>query len=157
MVKVFVAVLSVACLVLGCGSSDRAQDDSNFVQVDENDEAMNAAIEKGKATFDFFKENWQTMENDGYSVKFGLPTTTDELEYIWFNPLEINDGVIRAECANKPIDIPGLNYQDVRELSEDQVADWMIIVGDKCYGGCTIAAMSQFAAPPAGWVSGAGC
>ena len=108
---------------------------------------MNAAIEKGKATFDFFKENWQTMENDGYSAKFGLPTTIDELEYIWFNPLEIKDGAIRGECANEPVDIPNLYYREVRELSEHQVADWMIIVGDKCYGGYTIQAMSKFAPP----------
>ena len=146
--------LSLFALVLissyGCGSSVPPSPDSNLVQFDEDDEEMNAAIDKGKATFDFFKENWLTLENDGYSVKFGLETSTDDLEYIWFNPITIKDEMIVAECANDPVDIPGLKLGDVRELSEEKVVDWMIMSGKKCYGGYTMKVMMQNSTPPPG-------
>ena len=111
---------------------------------------MVAAIERARNTFDFFTENYRTMENDGYSVKFGLKTPDGDLEYIWFNPIEISGNEIKAECANEPVKLPGLKPGDVRTLKRSEVADWMIVVGKKCYGGFTIqvSAAKDPAVPP---------
>ena len=128
--------LSVVLLLTGCGV-DRTGEPP-FGVVESSDPEMVAAIERARSTFDFFTENYKTMENDGYSVKFGLKTPDDDLEYIWFNPIEISGNEIKAACANEPVNLPGLKPGDVRTLKRSEVADWMIVVGKKCYGGFTI-------------------
>jgi len=108
------------------------------VRVESGDPEWSAAVRRAKDTFWFFEQNWQTLENDGYSVKFALQNTAGELEHIWFSPTRIAGDSITGECANDPRDIPGLKFGDSRTVTRDQISDWMIVVGNKCYGGYTI-------------------
>ena len=102
------ATLSMS-LILGCtDASNEVASDPNVVDIDESDAEMEAAISKAKETFGFFVNNWETMRNDGYSLKFAMPTADGELEYIWFSPTKIHDGRITGECANDPVKIPAL-------------------------------------------------
>ena len=108
------------------------------IKVDDQDEEMNAAMKKAKSEFKFFTDNWKTMKNNGYSLKFWVRTDDNSIEYIWFNPISIDGNVIKAECANDPENIRNLKIGDIRELNVDQLSDWMIMAGNKCYGGYTI-------------------
>jgi uncharacterized protein YegJ (DUF2314 family) len=104
---------------------------------------MNAAIEQAKATLNLFFENYKAMENVGYSLKFGIGTSDGDIEHIWFNPIEVDGDKIKAQCANVPKDIPDLKVGDVRDLNRDQITDWMIVSGNKCYGGYTIRVLAE--------------
>lgn len=112
---------------------------------------MFAAINTAKETLGFFEKNWKTMENDGYSLKFALPTPDGELEHIWFSPTRIQGDRITGECANDPVSIPGLKIGDTRTVTREDISDWMILVGNKCFGGYTIRVLAKRdpdAAPP---------
>ncbi len=144
-------VLSLIILLLAaCGSDPQPQAQPeadkdvtydkkhNILDFKDGHKEMAAAMAKAKETFPWFVKNWKTMKNDGYSLKIAMKTSDDGIEHIWFNPKEISGDKITAECANEPRNIPDLKLGDVRELSSSQISDWMLVVGDKCYGGYTI-------------------
>ncbi|CAD75675.1 YegJ family protein [Rhodopirellula baltica] len=137
-------VLSTLIAVCGCSESPIA--DSSVppvVSIEDDDSEMNAAIAKAQETLSFFENNWKTMDSDGYSLKFAMPTSGGELEHIWFSPIKFEGDEITGECANDPEDIPNLKLGDVRTVTRNDVSDWMIIVGKKCYGGYTIRVLSE--------------
>lgn len=129
----------MAGFLFSCGNNDNPP----IIDVDSEDQQMNAAIEQAKATLNQFFDNYKSIENDGYSLKFGLKTSDDGIEHIWFNPLEIDGNTIKAECGNEPRNIPDLKLGDVRDLKRDQITDWMIVSGNKCYGGYTIRVLAE--------------
>ena len=140
-------------ILLGGCLEPRERDSSGppILNVEEDDAEMNAAIAAAKKTLPFFEKNWQTMESDGFSVKFALPTSDGELEHIWFSPTSFNGNDVTGECANDPVKVPGLKLGDVRTVSRDSVSDWMIVVGNRCFGGYTIrvlASRQPGSAPP---------
>ena len=144
-------LLSLA-LFVGCSeSTDRGAPAYGVVKIEDNDAEMNAAIDSAKDTLEFFEKNWQTMESDGCSLKFAMPTKNGKIEHIWFSPIKIQGNRITGECANDPANIPDLKNGDIRTVSRGDVSDWMIIVGGKCFGGYTIRVLANRnpgAAPP---------
>lgn len=151
----------VSCLVSGCDHTPEGGGQAAVVHVEEDDAEMSAAIATAQETFGFFEANWKTMPNDGYSLKFALPTGHDDgaLEHIWFSPTEINGDQITGECANDPENIPGLKLGETRTVARSDISDWMIVVGNQCYGGYTIRVLAtrdpalapplEFVDPPA--------
>ena len=131
--------LVALALIMGCSESPNSQSDgTGIIDVADDDAEMNAAIAKAQESFNFFEDNWETMDSDGYSVKFALPTADGQLEHIWFSPTRITGNQVTGECANDPRGIPDLKLGDVKTVNRSKVSDWMIIDGDKCYGGYTI-------------------
>jgi len=121
------------------------------INVEDTDEAMNAAIQKAKETFPAFEQNWKRNDIDGFSVKLGIETDEDDLEHIWFTPTEIDDEQVTGTCANDPEKVAGLQFGDVRTVDRSAISDWMIMENGKCYGGYTIRVLSDRdpdAAPP---------
>ena len=112
---------------------------------------MNKAIETAKSTFNQFLKNWETMPGSSVSVKFGVPTSDDSIEHIWFQPTEITETSITGICGNDPANVPDLKLGDQRTFKRSEMSDWMILVGNKCYGGYTIRVLSKMEpenAPP---------
>lgn len=146
------SILLTLALIMGCNNSaDDDRDTRGVVNVADHDSEMLSAIKTAKETFSFFEENWKTIKSDGYSLKFALPTTDGGIEHIWFSPTKIQGDKISGECANDPVKIPGLKIGDARTVSRDDISDWMIMIGNKCYGGYTIRVLAKRdpnAAPP---------
>ncbi len=142
---VFVLIaLAMLSAQSGCDNQPGLRDVSQrVVNVDETDEAMNAAIAKAKKTFYLFEKNWQNTDVEEFSIKLAMETESDGLEHIWFTPIKIADGQITATCANDPEGIPELQFGDVRTVDQSKVSDWMIMAGGKCYGGYTIRVLSE--------------
>lgn len=151
-----VSVCLVFTLIAAC--SRPSGDDTwtqQVINVEDDDPEMVAAIQTARKTFGFFESNWKTMESDGYSVKLAFPTHDGKLEHIWFKPTNIQGDQITGECANDPAKIPDLKIGNVRTVSRDDLSDWMIVVGNKCYGGYTIRVLAERnpeAAPPLEYV-----
>lgn len=141
--SVTASILLTLAMVVGCNNSPGGAAARGVVSVEEDDAEMIAAIETARNTFEFFEENWKTMENDGYSLKFALPTMDGELEHIWFSPTNIQGDSVTGECANDPEAIPGLKPGDIRTVSRNDVTDWMIVVGNQCFGGYTIRVLAN--------------
>jgi uncharacterized protein YegJ (DUF2314 family) len=122
-----ILLLVLLCLH-GCGtdntdSSVSIDAENNMVDFQADDKAMNSAIKKAKDTFQFFTDNWQTMPNDGCSLKVEFETSDGGHEHIWFNPTKIEGDTITANCANEPRDIPGLKLGDERTFAKNQISD----------------------------------
>jgi uncharacterized protein YegJ (DUF2314 family) len=146
MIKTIIQMM-LCCII----SLHGADNNPPIVNVDDTDKEMNLAIEKAKQTFIHFEKNWKTLKNNGYSIKVAMKTKDNGVEHIWFNPIEINGDKIKAKCANEPGNIDGLKLGDIRTISKTDISDWMIVVGNKCYGGYTIrvlAKMDPANAPP---------
>lgn len=142
------AIISCTVVFAGC---DASRSGDPVVQVDDDDAAMNTAIETARKTFGLFSANWKTMPNDAASIKVGLPTTDGSLEHIWFTPTEITELEITGVCGNNAANIPDLKLGDSRTFKRSEISDWMILVGDKCYGGYTIRVLTKLEpenAPP---------
>lgn len=133
------AIAAAALFALGCGDEGgRFRGNPEVVPFAASDPQMNEAVRRAQSTFQFFVDNWQSMPNDGTSLKVRFDTPGGGSEHIWFQPTKIENGMITGWCGNEPDDIPGLSVEDVRTFSSEHVTDWMILVGDKCYGGYTI-------------------
>ncbi len=142
---IFLVTTLVAFAVsMGCSESPNSSSGGiGVIDVAGDDADMNAAIAKAQETFDFFEANWETMDSDGYSVKFALPTADGQFEHIWFSPTKIAGNQVTGECANDPRGIPELKLGDVKTVDRSAVTDWMIVQGNKCYGGYTIRVLSK--------------
>ena len=132
-------IIPITILLFSCGNNDNPP----VIDVDSENQQMNTAIEKAKETLNQFFANYKKIENDGYSLKFGLETSDGGIEHIWFNPLEVKGETIKAECANEPRDIPDLKLGDIIDLKREQITDWMIVTGNKCYGGYTVRVLAE--------------
>jgi uncharacterized protein YegJ (DUF2314 family) len=134
--------LTVLCcgLVAGCDSINTGDP---VVKVEETDQAMNEAIESARKSFPQFLKHWKTMSSDGVGVKVGLPTADGDVEHIWFKPITITDTEVTGICSNDPYGIPNLSFGDKRTFQRSDVTDWMIVVGNKCYGGYTVRVLSE--------------
>lgn len=112
---------------------------------------MTAAIETARRTLPQFWKHWKTMPSDMVSVKVPFPTTDGTVEHIWFQPISVTDTEVTGICGNDPNRIANLKVGDERTFSRSEISDWMILAGDKCYGGYTIRVLSQIEpenAPP---------
>ena len=141
----FFILTAIFATQFGCSDqsvSDQSTNDASIidpvVMVDETNSEMKKAIATARKTFDQFVDNWKSMPNDGVSVKFGLPTRDGGVEHIWFQPSQITDTEITGICGNDPADVAGLKLGDVRTFDRSELTDWMILKGDKCYGGYTL-------------------
>lgn len=137
-----------SCYLVGCNSS---QTGDPVVGVEDTDASMNAAMETAKQTFPLFVDRWQSMASDSVGVKISLPTTDGAKEHIWFEPTEISGTQITGVCANAPNKIADLKLGDERTFNQSEITDWMILVGNRCYGGYTIRVLSEMEpenAPP---------
>jgi len=144
-------LLLIPCFFLCFASCDSPPISDPVINVDETNGAMNEAIETAKSTFHHFLDNWETMPNATSSVKFGVPTSDDSLEHIWFEPIKITDTEITGICGNEPARVPGLKLGDMRTFKRSEMSDWMILDESNCYGGYTIRVLVEMEpenAPP---------
>jgi len=128
----------MSCFFLSFVSCSSSTVSDPVINVEDSDQAMNAAISTARQTFPQFLANWQTKPNDGASIKFGVPASDGSLEHIWFEPTNITETEITGVCGNDPAQVPGLKLGDTRTFKRSELSDWMILDGTKCYGGYTI-------------------
>ena len=140
----FLLLASAACDISPRASNNVGGSISDpVVNVENDDSEMDEAIRKARETFPQFIEKFETMQSSEVSVKFGVQTIDGDLEHIWFEPIEISDQSIKAICENDPVNVPGLKLGDVRIFERAKLSDWMILVGNKCYGGFTIRVLAN--------------
>lgn len=151
----FVLLLSfVACdtgIETATDTTGVKADHDPVVGVNDSNNEMNEAMATARKTFPKFVENWKTLPNGNVSVKFALPTNDDSLEHIWFTPVKITETEITGICGNDPARVPNLKLGDTRTFKRSELTDWMILTGNKCYGGYTIRVLSKLEpenAPP---------
>lgn len=125
---------------------------SEVVTVAEDDPAMTAAIAEARATAAEARARWalaSSDEREWWSVKWGAPTTSGDIEHIWVTPVSWSGFRIEGWLANEPI----AELECGRRLGQmvsfpiDELSDWVHFLEQRFdgprEGGFTIDALEQ--------------
>ena len=132
-----ISLTTVAVLALaGCS---RSKEGDNYTHVASEDAAMNAAIEKAKATVDDFVRAFHAQKPGakGYFVKKPYRTPSGE-EHMWIEVLEEKKGVLNGRIANEAEETREVKIGQMVSLKISEISDWKYEDGNKLIGGYTI-------------------
>lgn len=135
-------VLSVLAVVLalslvGCS---RSKEGDNYVHVEDDDAAMNAAIAKAKASVADFVVAFHARKTGAkdFFVKKPYATPSGQMEHMWIEVVEERDGVLRGTVANEAEETREVKMGQAVSLKTAEISDWKYQDGKKLMGGFTI-------------------
>ena len=119
------------------------KDQPDVVDVQNEDEGMNWAIQKANLTLHHFKHCLKLPKpNQQYfSIKVKI-VDESRVEHIWLTePSFDNEGNLFGVVGNEPIDVKSVKFNQKIGIDENLISDWMIIENGRLIGGYTIRAM----------------
>lgn len=121
----------------------RRQDQPDVVDVQNEDEMMNWAMEKSRWTLHYFEKCLQSPKSNQqyFSIKVKIE---DEglVEHIWLNnPSFDSEGNLFGIVGNEPIDVRCVSFNQKIGIDRNLISDWMILEDGRLIGGYTIRAM----------------
>ena len=122
------------------------------VHIADNDERMNWAIEKARATIHYFQESLAdpAPAQQYFSVKVLIDDGTNK-EHIWLTTPSFDDeGNLYGEVGNKPVYVRSVAVNQRIGIDPQFITDWMIIESGRLIGGYTIRAIRD-GLLPADW------
>ncbi|HEX8675124.1 MAG TPA: DUF2314 domain-containing protein [Longimicrobium sp.] len=143
-------VFSLAALVAACGRSEqlaaqgnaRGRDDGGerpIVQISSDDKAMNAAIDRARATvpklIERLKQTPPRLSYLGVKVRLGGPG--DAGEHIWLYDVTYADGKIVGKLAADARMFPSFDAGHVVQVEPREISDWMTVENGRACGGFT--------------------
>jgi len=107
--------------------------------VESDDDAMNQAIAKAKATYPEFVKALSVHDSAAMngSVKLMFEAARS-VEHLWVNKLYFADGKLFGVVNNTPLHEVNLKLGDTVEVDRNTVSDWMYVKNGKLQGGYTI-------------------
>ncbi|MGH6854416.1 MAG: YegJ family protein [Aestuariivirga sp.] len=132
-----IAILAVFCSIYSISAS--AQDTVLFSQ---HDPAMNAAIEKARASLPAFWEKFGSPGpgEEGFSLKVAI-SDGDATEHFWCGSIEGNAEKSSCAIANEPLHVRSVKYLQRVDVDPNRISDWMYRLKGKIKGGETIRAI----------------
>ena len=115
----------------------------NVIDVHNEEENMNWAMEKSRLTLHHFKKclNHPRPNQQYFSIKVRIEDA-NRVEHIWLNePSFDDDGHLYGVVGNDPVDVKNVKMNQKIGIDENLVSDWMIIEDGRLIGGYTIRAM----------------
>ena len=125
------------------GNVRKRENNPDVVDIHNNDEKMNWAIEKAHLTLHYFKDclKQPSPEQQYFSVKVKIEDK-DKVEHIWLtNPSFDGEGNLFGVIGNEPIDVTNVKFKQQIGINEHLLSDWMIIENGRLIGGYTIRAV----------------
>ena len=129
----------ILALLLTAPAAAMAQD-SSYIKVPNEDQEMNEAKDKARASLAHF---WQKLANPGpdetgFAIKVALPYGGNNTEHIWTRDIERKDGKISAVINNVPRDVKTVCLGQRIEVADTQISDWMYMRAGKIVGNYTM-------------------
>jgi uncharacterized protein YegJ (DUF2314 family) len=139
LMRTLVTVL-VSVALFGCVGCSRNKEGNNYAHVESEDAAMNAAIEKAKATAEDFVRAFHAQKpgTKDYFVKKPYRTPAGEMEHMWIEVMEENKGVLKGRVANEAEETREVKVGQTVSLKISEISDWKYQDGKKLVGGFTI-------------------
>jgi uncharacterized protein YegJ (DUF2314 family) len=133
---------SAASTIENARSSAAASDD-DVMTVESSDDAINAAIERARSTFDTFTRELTNADADPgmFAVKIEFKTDSGapfESEHIWLNDVSVDGDTISGTIGNVPDYVSALKEGEAATASVKDLSDWYFIKDGKMHGGYTI-------------------
>lgn len=153
--KKILSLLFLASILIACGDSKKSNTfqvgDEVITQVSAQDEEMNAAKRKARATFNDFKDafvqNNETNKYHSFTIKIGFDSPMYGKEHMWLGDLRFEGDKFSGTLFNKPVD-PDVQYNagDTIVVNQEQVSDWMYIEESTgiAHGGYTFRVMRNY-------------
>jgi len=138
-VRVFLLVLAALSFVVFSGCS-KNKEGGNFTSVSKDDQAMNDAIAKAKATSGEFIKAFheQNGENSDFYVKKPYPTPSGGHEHMWIEVSGETNGILTGRIANDAEYTREVKFGQEVSLKIEEISDWKYQRGKKLVGGYTI-------------------
>src|SRR5947207_365308 len=132
-------ILTTVAVFAFAGCS-RSKEGNNYAQVASEDAAMNAAIEKAKATTDDFVQAFHAQKPGAkdYFVKKPFRTPSAGIEHMWIEIMEEDKGVLKGRVANEAEETREVKMGQMVSLRISEISDWKYQDGNKLIGGFTI-------------------
>lgn len=106
----------------------------------DEEESMNAAIDKAQRTVGYFKSSLlaPTSAQQYFSAKAKIKDG-DEVEHIWLNDVSFDDsGNFFGKIGNEPLSLKNVKAGHEVGVAHDELSDWMIVENGRLIGGYTI-------------------
>ncbi|MGC1275266.1 MAG: DUF2314 domain-containing protein [Planctomycetaceae bacterium] len=139
----------VVLLGFGCGDDDGLDTvarpgNPDVVNVDDENELMNAAIAKAQSTVDEFIAalNAPKSNQTGFSVKYPL-TVDGGAEHIWVSDVRYENETFVGVLGNVPVNATAVKLGDEVTIPKGDVSDWMYLEEGRLVGGYTIRALRE--------------
>jgi uncharacterized protein YegJ (DUF2314 family) len=130
----------IAFAVIAFMGCSRYKEGNNYKQVEPDDAAMNAAIEKAKSTVADFTLAFHAQKSGtkDFCVKKPYRTSTDSMEHMWIEVSEEREGVLKGRIANEAEETREVKMGQTVSLKISEISDWKYQDGNKLIGGFTI-------------------
>lgn len=113
------------------------------VNIAGDDERMNQAIEKARATLHYFQNSLATPQS--YQQYFSVKVLIEDgqyTEHLWLTTPSFDDeGNLYGVVGNKPVSITSVSANQRIGIESQFISDWMIIEDGRLIGGYTIRAI----------------
>jgi uncharacterized protein YegJ (DUF2314 family) len=140
MKKALLIIMAVA-LSIGASCSRSVENETEtYKHVQNDDQAMNAAIKEAKESSAVFLRASHTHKpgtNDFY-VKKPYATPSKDNEHMWIEVTKEENGVLSGVIANEAEETREVKMGDVVSLNLSEITDWKYMNGKKLIGGYTI-------------------
>ncbi|MEM9548810.1 MAG: DUF2314 domain-containing protein [Bacteroidota bacterium] len=123
----------------------------DVVDIQNDDEKMNWAMEKSRLTLHYFKDclKQPSPEQHYFSIKVRIEDD-GKIEHMWLTePSFDNNGNLFGIISNEPIDVTNVTLNQKIGIDEKLVSDWMILENGRLIGGYTIRAIRDTLSGPA--------
>lgn len=106
------------------------QSEVPVLPVEDDDEAMNAAIDTARRRWAEFVQAFRARgEKDMFSIKAPV-TAGGNTEHIWVEVKGISSGVVFGILGNEPVALQGLALGSPVEIPEAEISDWCYVRKD---------------------------
>lgn len=112
---------------------------------DSEEERINAAMEKARLTFDYFRSSLASplSHQQYFSLKAKIEDG-DVVEHIWLNEVTFDEtGNFFGKIGNDPLSVKNVKIDQQVGIPFEKVSDWMIIEDGRLIGGYTIRAIRE--------------
>ncbi|HPB68508.1 MAG TPA: DUF2314 domain-containing protein [Candidatus Omnitrophota bacterium] len=133
-------LIIMAGSILVCPGCSRNKEGDNYVYVESDDTAMNAAIAQAQATSaDFVRAfHEQKPGTKEFYVKKPYLTPSGDAEHMWIEVLKETHGILDGVIANEAESTRLVKIGQAVSFNISDISDWKYVDGRKLVGGYTI-------------------
>jgi uncharacterized protein YegJ (DUF2314 family) len=141
-----IAVLGILASIAGCGS-DRGSAD-RVIDVAQDDQKMNAAMEKARSTVGTFTTALASPKPGQRSFTVKVPFSDGKnTEHMWLSPVTFDGTKFHGTINNDAERVSHVKNGDHAEVEPSKISDWMFVDEGKLVGGYTLRVLRDSMSP----------
>lgn len=120
------------------GRENKQPGPPGYVNVPDNDKAMEHAVEQARHSLGFFLSALQAKKGEDVSFAVKKPFVDgDKVEQLWVSDLTFDGQNFHGRINNKPLDVQNVKLDQKVTVAPADLTDWMFVKNGKLMGGYT--------------------